>query len=645
MKTHFFVLTVLLGILIPVQALSQNLKKENLKVLYVGGTAEFETIMSSNKSPELIKESAKGRMASFEKFLNEYFTAVKVIDASEYIQSMSDDYDVTIMDGEPNPIKPATRDYRHGIFRSAEYFSEDFSRPILTIGYLSNELGRTVGTKNDWYCLCLNSHMHSWKADHQIFKGPFKVKLKVEDRKTPEPIFSFPRFFKGGIVPPTLKMCRVQTYDLSLETPDVRIGMVSRPGDYESPEAEIISSGECAKSPDAVAIGRHGNWFHWGFAASPAYLTEEAKPLLANAIVYISHFAGQTPIARKYNDRVTTREGMLDRKYFFTKESWEQNAKVLKEFNEARLKKQASIRKKIETGETISQSEKDELSYRTERIPTYEEYLQQVSGELYSKFGTNIDEYIKFIDDNYPFYTFSNDRYGGLIIDETAKILGIGTNDKAILDAAIKVLENKSDKISQEKAKELLERYTLVDFPTSAQWREWYNNNSKKLFFSESAGWIFLINSRDKGVNDYRAKEERMAAKSVKTEETNDQNPVSVAFGTKYMQDGNWLLTVKFSIQKGYHIYAQLAPSDPFITTKLDVNFPEGLKKIGNTKVPTPEFYNQSGTTVFRNEAVYQIPFEGGKYGDKIEVNIEYQCCDKTICFAPVQNKYTIEIK
>lgn len=36
-------------------------------------------------------------------------------------------------------------------------------------------------------------------------------------------------------------------------------------GFEDSPEAEVISSGVCAKSLDAVAIGRHGNFFHWGF--------------------------------------------------------------------------------------------------------------------------------------------------------------------------------------------------------------------------------------------------------------------------------------------------------------------------------------------------------------------------------------------
>ena len=92
--------------------------------------------------------------------------------------------------------------------------------------------------------------------------------------------------------------------------------MVSRPGGFEdSPEAEIISGGVSAKTWDAVAIGRHGNFLHWGFAASPDDMTEEARDVFANAVVYIAGFAGQTPVARKYNDRIITRHDITLRAF------------------------------------------------------------------------------------------------------------------------------------------------------------------------------------------------------------------------------------------------------------------------------------------------------------------------------------------
>ena len=69
---------------------------------------------------------------------------------------------------------------------------------------------------------------------------------------------------------------------------ELRVGMVSRPGGFEdSPEAEIISGGVSGKTWDAVAIGRHGNFLHWGFAASPDDMTGEARDVFANAVVYM----------------------------------------------------------------------------------------------------------------------------------------------------------------------------------------------------------------------------------------------------------------------------------------------------------------------------------------------------------------------
>lgn len=85
--------------------------------------------------------------------------------------------------------------------------------------------------------------------------------------------------------------------------------MISKSAGFlDSPDVEFISGGVSAKGLEEVAIGRHGNFLHWGFSASPEEMTEEAKSVFANAIVYISQFAGQTPIARKFNPFIVTGE-------------------------------------------------------------------------------------------------------------------------------------------------------------------------------------------------------------------------------------------------------------------------------------------------------------------------------------------------
>ena len=97
----------------------------------------------------------------------------------------------------------------------------------------------------------------------------------------------------------TMPMWRVQTEGY-LERNDMLVGVVSSDSGFlDSPDTEWISGGVNTKRPKAVALGRHGNFFHWGFAASPTYMTAEAKLVFVNAIHYISKFDGQAPIARR----------------------------------------------------------------------------------------------------------------------------------------------------------------------------------------------------------------------------------------------------------------------------------------------------------------------------------------------------------
>lgn len=285
--------------------------KQKVSVLYVGGSSEIETIGTVDFDSALVAKMAKSRMASFSKFLKSHFRTVKVIDAKEYTAAMSDDYDVTVFDGTPVPIRPRVMEYddqgRVVKFEQAAYLPDDFDRPALCIASASEDLGRSVGSKCDWFCLCLEADAHHWVKDHPIFQGPFKVDIRPEMKPTPAGAFEYAKMY-GYTLPAETEMWTVQTKSYTTD-PSYRIGMVSRPdGFLDSPEAEIISSGTCAKSIDAVAIGRHGNFFHWGFSASPDYLTEAGKAALANAIVYISKFEGQHIIARKLNETIATRK-------------------------------------------------------------------------------------------------------------------------------------------------------------------------------------------------------------------------------------------------------------------------------------------------------------------------------------------------
>ncbi|MBQ4446460.1 MAG: hypothetical protein II910_09445, partial [Prevotella sp.] len=310
-------------------------KKTKLRVLYVGGHSNIETFAADYDKAEN-ERSMKERMASFEQFLNQYFTTVKVVMGDDYNYKMSYDYDVTIMDGRPKPLEPR-RDIKEGqrIVKiiDAKYFPDDFDRPVLTMAELGENVGRRMGLKTDWYCKCLDQWAYGMRTSHPIFKGPYKVKMTLVDRPTPEGAKEFAPMV-GETLPETTKMWRVNTKGYMTDK-GFLIGMVSRPWGFEdSPEAEWISGGLSSKSIDAMSLGRHGSFFHWGFAAAPMDMTEEAKPLFVNAIIYISKFAGQHILARKLSESIATRIEAKESAYRVTRKCWEEYKESMEKFNQ-----------------------------------------------------------------------------------------------------------------------------------------------------------------------------------------------------------------------------------------------------------------------------------------------------------------------
>ena len=602
MKKIFILCTALLLCAV-VQVIAQ---KSSLKILYVGGSPDLDTFVSRVDSL-VLQQSIKERTASFEGMLKAYFETVKVVDAKDYEPEMSDRYDVTIFDGKLRERAPEKieKDASGRIVSkiAASYLPENFNRPAVMLAEMGETLGRRLGLKNDWYCLCLDADAHSFRAEHPIFHEPFPVKMTLRTEPTPENAFHY-AYFSDGPIPDSILMWKVQTKGYKTEE-GFRIGMVSRPWGFEDfPDAEYISSGVCAKTLDAVAIGRHGNFLHWGFAASPKYMTEEAKAVFANAVVYISKFAGQTPIARKYNGWISTRDYIKELRYLSTRKAWEE-------------------------------------SLKSAPLRTYEQYLLHYQGDLFEKFGTDEQAYQRYYDENRDYF------YGGegiytLTVDEDVKSLGIPVREQCLLDKVIGMWEKGQD---VEKARRILNRYTLCRYNTAREWRDWYETNKGRMFFTESGGWLFMLNTRDKSVpgNDYHVRDVKLATLP-QIEATDFQNPVQVAVGMNKTGKGKQEVVVRVKIHAGYHIYAHVADRDPFIPTTIEINLPEGYQLVGDLKCPSFNALGKSGTTIYENEAVFRQEITGSGEGE-ITCVIGYQCCDSHVCMTPVKKEYVVKIQ
>ncbi len=625
-----------------------QVKKSDVSVLYVGGSADMDAIGEKVDSAELRKSVAE-RTASFEKMLKHYFKTVKAVQGADYEMGMSENYDVTIFDGKPKELTPAklVQDEQGNPidYTPATYLTEDFDRPAIVVAEMGSTLGSSIGLKTDWYCLCLDAHAHHFRAEHPIFHRPFPVEMTVEMRPTPEGAYEY-AYYHEGAIPDSLPMWRVQTKGYMTDK-GFRVGMVSRPWGFEdSPEAEYISSGVCAKTLDAVAIGRHGNFLHWGFAASPKYMTDEAKAVFANAVVYISQFAGQAPIARKYNDRIATREYLKELKYLATRKAWEEHLVSDAEWAKDMEAAKKAAEEKQARGEELTQMDEISLSYVPQPPITYEGMLQRYQDNLFERFGTDEQAYLDYYNTNENWF------YGGegmyvLTVDEDAKAWDIPNNDLRLLDRAIREWEQGGE---VERAKRVLERYTLCRFSTPQEWRAWYEANKDRLFFTEAGGWLFMVDTRDKSVpgNDYSAKGQKLAATEAAAPAdnlaTDDKNPVRAVMSVEEGANGNKVLVVKVKIHPGYHIYASVGQGDAFIPTMVDFVLPDGYEKVGDLQRSSFKGYGSTGTTIFEDKAEFRQEIKGNGSGTA-RCTLGYQCCDAHICFPPREVELSVEVK
>lgn len=643
MKKFLSMMTI--ALLACIATMAATVKKTNLKVLYVGGHSDMEIFGEKNYDKEAHAKSIETRTAAWKSFLETYFTTVKTVQGKDYNYKMSYNYDVTIIDGDLKPLEPRRTVSQNGKYSKmvyAKYFPENFDRPVITIAEEGETVGRGIGVKNDWYCLCLLGHAYNMNTKSAIFKGPYPVKITTENRPTPAAAKEYGEFAHEK-VPATVAMWKVQNKDYG-NSKGYKIGMVTRPWGYlDSPDTEIISGGESAKCFHAISIGRHANWLHWGFSASPADMTEEAKPVFLNAVIYISKFAGHHIIARKLNEGIATRTSVDEQKYNVSKENYNSYKNSIEGYNQLMKHRSDSLKSIEAAGGKLSDQDKTyiQMGEHPQYVPNYLEYVKERAGELYEKFGADVTAYEKYYTENRPYFYCNLNDYG-VKLDEDAKSLGIANNDKRILDKAISMWENNKD---VEKAKRILYRYTLLRYEDVKEWRQWYKKYQNKLFFTESGGWLWLVNDLDPKTpgNDYsilkfnEIDETALAPKKKATQE----DPVTFSYATIQKGEEGEII-IRMNIYPGYHIYSVVSDQDPYIQTSYDFKAEGDIKLEGELQKPTGKLMNGSQSIIYEGEQVLRQKYTG-KQG-KVTVTINYQACNNHACLMPKSKTLEIEL-
>ncbi len=422
-------------------------------------------------------------------------------------------------------------------------------------------------------------------------------------------------------------MWKVQT-DSYFTNPLLRIGMVSRPGGFKGlPDTEYISAGESTKSPDAIALGRHGNFFLWGFTASPRHMTDEAKVVFANAVAYTAGLKGKQIISRKYNVQLVSKNYIKDILHYLTRERHESSETFHREFYAKQADEYKKAKERQAKGEKLTKLELEKISRKpiVYKPTSWENYVKKYAVGALRQFGADADKMRAFLIENQD-YLYASSDFVGFELDKDALSLKTSVMNHQLLDKAIALWESGKD-IAM--AKRILNRYTLCTFENVEQWREWYDTNKSMLYFTESGGWIYLVNSNDPTVegNSYRAKATYIATRDMKFPKLTSSNPV--AFSSKLVRydGGQQAIVTRVKILDGFHIYSIVSEQDAYTETKFEYSLPDGVT-LGASILPSDEPYTLAGTTRYTNDVTF-VQFINGDVSSKdITVKYTYQCCD-----------------
>ncbi len=435
---------------------------------------------------------------------------------------------------------------------------------------------------------------------HDIFNGPWNVKL---DRKSVAKPKHYATYYEPKPLPNQINGWHVH-HEFKDDYGDTVYGSINtRAGFDDTPDAEVICSGINSKGPDSIAIARHGNFFKWGFAATPKHMTQSGKDVFANAIVYTSKFDGQFPLHRRSH---------------IGRDWWLHAAYRMRSLNDDYEKSIVSMRRYGRSESFIKASGPFE-KYATRR-------LKQTFPILFEQLGVeNLDRYFDEVVKHRDYLIVEEETPGKFfespVIDEDCLAYGIANHDPRLLDHCISLLEKSTD---TDRAKRVLARYTNQSFATAAQWRTWFESERDGLYFTDTGGYRFFTKGETTAERPGPTK--RIQLRPVKF--TAEFTPIA----DSPLQAK---LTVRAAIDDSWYIYSRVPKGSSFAA--INVRILTGpVEQSGEWEHSAAEPSSvEEGLMLFRNEAEVSTIVEAKDAADfqrKVQLMIVYQACDAARC-------------
>jgi hypothetical protein len=526
-----------------------------------------------------------GRTADFKKFLEAEFATVSVANGLDFDPKKSDSYDVLIIDSRIHKGLPP-----------------DFAQPILLLG--SNAQGANsisenglwtahmAGSKFDWLCLCLGNKAYNVDTKHAIFRTPYTVTTTFHRETNP--------YTKRPIDAWTVHKELANAW-----------GLVSSAEHFRgAADSEIISGGINMKGDRGVCLVREGHTFFWGFAGTPSQMTDEARKVFVNAVVYIKQFEGQKQTVRR---GVFPRAhlGELRGKFFESK------------FNVARY----------------------------------------FTPDVVAKFGTDGEKYTAVFKADVD-YAYVPAWHWGIMVDEEAKQLGIPNYDVRMLDRCVVMLEaNENSNL----AKTLLTRYTGEAFATPQAWRNWLSKSRDRLYFLDSHGYRFFTQADNAPPAKWQLNEALAALKVAKPTVV---EPVitGATIVSRYARSGSGAFTaamasagdvamaypgdvmtllVRMRVAEPWHTYAKVTAGSAMKPTTIDIKLPSGMRFAGDWSFPLEKPSETPDTTVYEGDLLFtrDVLVTAKSGAMTVTGTVQYQACDPERCQPPRSEPINLKVQ
>ena len=443
------------------------------------------------------------------------------------------------------------------------------------------------------------------ELNHPVFSGPFPVELDLEPIDTPS---NYAHYHQDPPLPARLQGWRVHGEIVDADGRTVFGSVAVGAGFGDTPDAEVISGGVNTKGPDWVAIGRHGNFFLWGFAASPSQLTESGRQVLSNSIVYISAFDRQPPRSKR---RHIGRSWWLDQAVQF-RDIASEHARIAK-----------------------LQAEQNTPPDSPWAVGSLEAFVEKTARRsfpsLWDELGDDLEAYLPAMVENRGFLYAQGREFAAPILDRDAQAYGLANHDPRLLDHCIGLLERDED---VGRARRVLNRYTGLELGSAVAWRAWFDEVRDGLYFSDTSGYRFFSTLPSEA-------ELRSHLNGLAVPFLPGSNPVhaSAALVPEAGSSLRATLVVRIQVEPRWHIYASAHPGSPYVETDLTPELPTGWQAEEAWSLPSsqpsredPKLRLWQGDLVFRRGVVADAP---EALASGLEVELRYQACDANQCLPP----------